>query len=200
MRSNALHTDDIHALLGVLWHFDLSLVLLDGRRGVVFTTRAAGGLLLADDGIGVRDGQLVVRDQAGARALDEAMRLARQHAAPEVVPVDRPSGRLSYQVTVIPTLMNSSTGEDRLVLRISDPTADIADAERFLRDMYSLSGAEAAIAALLGQGMDVKQVAASRGTTAATVRAQLQQVFDKVGVRRQSDLVRLLFRGSIGSW
>ncbi|MFT7624085.1 MAG: DNA-binding NarL/FixJ family response regulator [Myxococcota bacterium] len=196
-----LNIGDSQALLGVLQYFDLSLVLVDGTGRVVSASNAASGLLLADDGLSVHKGRLVVRDPECAEVLERAMQMALQQDVAGMCSVDRPSGQLSYQVTVIPAPVQAPPvpAHARLVLRITDPTAENADAVRFFRDMYGLSAAEAMIAGELGQGLDVRQVANRRGTSAGTVRRQLQQVFNKVGVRRQTDLMRLLFRGSIGT-
>jgi len=57
---------------------------------------------------------------------------------------------------------------------------------------FGLTEAEAALAAALAAGEALSAYAARRGVRVQTARNQLQSVFQKVGVNRQSDLVRRL--------
>jgi DNA-binding NarL/FixJ family response regulator len=56
-----------------------------------------------------------------------------------------------------------------------------------------LTAAENAVAQAIAAGLTVRQVADSRGVRVSTVRAQVRTIFDKLGVRRQVDLVRRHF-------
>ncbi len=58
--------------------------------------------------------------------------------------------------------------------------------------LFDLTRAEARVAQEITIGRSVEEVAASMGTTVATVRTQLKSVYRKTGVNRQSQLVALL--------
>ncbi len=58
--------------------------------------------------------------------------------------------------------------------------------------LYGLSPAEAAIALGIGAGKSLQALAAERRVKLSTVRWQLLVVLQKLGVRRQADLVRVL--------
>lgn len=57
---------------------------------------------------------------------------------------------------------------------------------------FDLTPAEASVAAALADGETLESIARERRVALATVRAQLRRVFDKLGVARQADVVRLL--------
>jgi DNA-binding CsgD family transcriptional regulator len=57
-----------------------------------------------------------------------------------------------------------------------------------------LTQAEETIIALLAAGLTAKEIAYERGVTVSTVRAQIRSIFEKTGIRRQVDLVRLNHR------
>jgi DNA-binding CsgD family transcriptional regulator len=57
-----------------------------------------------------------------------------------------------------------------------------------------LTQAEETIIALLGTGLTAKEIAHARGVKLSTVRAQIRSIFEKTGIRRQADLVRLNHR------
>ena len=54
--------------------------------------------------------------------------------------------------------------------------------------------AEETIIALLAAGLTAKQIAHTRGVKLSTVRAQIRSIFEKTGIRRQVDLIRLNHR------
>jgi CheY-like chemotaxis protein/DNA-binding CsgD family transcriptional regulator len=61
-----------------------------------------------------------------------------------------------------------------------------------LQKLFDLTQAERLLAAEIGAGANLADVAQTRGVALATVRSQLKSVFGKMGVTRQSDLVRAL--------
>lgn len=60
-----------------------------------------------------------------------------------------------------------------------------------LRGLYGLTSAEARLAAALGEGTPLEEAADAFAISRHTARAQLRAVFQKTGVRRQADLLRL---------
>jgi DNA-binding CsgD family transcriptional regulator len=61
-----------------------------------------------------------------------------------------------------------------------------------LKRRFELTGSEAALAASVGSGQTLREIAVSRRVSIETIRTQLKSVFRKMGARRQSDVVRLL--------
>jgi DNA-binding CsgD family transcriptional regulator len=57
--------------------------------------------------------------------------------------------------------------------------------------LYGLTPAEARIAELLVGGATPAQVATELGLRGSTVKTHLLRVYEKTGVHRQSDLIRL---------
>lgn len=75
-----------------------------------------------------------------------------------------------------------------------------AETERLwesLRDAFGVTTAEIRLAARLKDGMTLKEGAADLGVSLNTARNQLKSIFDKMGLRRQCDLVRTL--GQLGA-
>lgn len=64
-------------------------------------------------------------------------------------------------------------------------------APTILRAGFGLSAAEAAVALALARGETRDEIAAARGTSAQTVKAQLKSIFAKLGVSREAELVSL---------
>ena len=62
-----------------------------------------------------------------------------------------------------------------------------------LTDLFGLTLAESRLAECLIQGISPTQYAAQQTLSQNTVRNQLKSIFEKTGVRRQSDLVSLIW-------
>jgi DNA-binding CsgD family transcriptional regulator len=67
---------------------------------------------------------------------------------------------------------------------------------RRVRRLYHLTETEARVMVGLASGATVDDIATRHGVRASTVRAQVRSLFDKTGVNRQSDLVRLALTGT----
>jgi DNA-binding CsgD family transcriptional regulator len=61
-----------------------------------------------------------------------------------------------------------------------------------MRKLYKLTPAEGRIADLLLEGLEVREVSQRLGVTLETARFHVKRVLAKTGVRRQSELVRLM--------
>ena len=77
---------------------------------------------------------------------------------------------------------------------IGDPSGgDVLDPTALAR-LFGLTPAEARLAVALHAGRSPREHAADRGVRVSTVRSHLKQLFLKLDVRRQADLIRLLDR------
>ena len=74
---------------------------------------------------------------------------------------------------------------------IAPPRAAEMGMVQRMRSRYRLTDAEARVISALAAGATVSQIASKHGVRASTVRAQVRSLFEKTGVHRQSDLVRL---------
>ena len=78
---------------------------------------------------------------------------------------------------------------------VTDPEIPLDSNEQHLRELYALTAGEARLASWLLQGKSVEEAAAAMGITVNTARAYLKRIYNKTGVRRQPELVRLLLLG-----
>jgi len=91
----------------------------------------------------------------------------------------------------------SCNGSGRLALVAIFERRSVEQDALDLGATFGLTPAEARVAGYLAQGITPKEVAATCGVSLCTVRTQIRTVFAKTGVRRQSDLVRLLLTASL---
>lgn len=83
-----------------------------------------------------------------------------------------------------------------IAVYLSDPQTALQTSPERLKSLYQLTQAEAKVAISIANGLDLQEVADFNSTTIGTVRSQLRQIFTKMGVNKQQDVVRLLLHSA----
>ena len=172
--------------------------VVDGS-GAVHHLNAAARAFLADDGfVRIADSRLRFSKNTLNAALDAALREATQTPSRfSLLPI-RSSKREMYEVAVSPLQGGRANVSDAplALVVIAGPRPDAECIVRRVRPLYGLTEAEARVMAALALGATVDEIARTHGVRPSTVRAQVRSIFDKTGVHRQSDLVRLALTGA----
>ncbi len=99
-----------------------------------------------------------------------------------------------FAVTIMPLPASArwAFANNRLLMMVEDKDAGQSDRLARFRTSFGLTPAELALTLEIAKGDGREAAARRRGVSTATARAQLTSIFDKTGVRRQAELVRLL--------
>lgn len=178
---------------------DGAVLVLDGR-GRLLTVNAGASAMLRSGGL-IRvggSGQMrFVAPQANTawlRTLGEALNAqAMNGGSAHVLRVI--DGGATSTVTVLPLRLMAAgwhhtehAARVLVVIKRTDAVTALPS-KPLLRAMYGLSSAEADVALKIASGGDVHTAAEDAGVARATVRNQLQSAMQKMGVRRQADMV-----------
>jgi DNA-binding CsgD family transcriptional regulator len=168
--------------------FGVILCTPEGR--VAHANPLARHLLARHQPLGVGpDGRLVADQGPASRRLREAVRAVTSGATSRVVwqgPLGGP-----HQAVVVRTVPGPGDGQAPLAaIFVADPRS--LPREATLQELHGFTPAEARVALEMLQGHAIAQAARRLGTSPNTVKTQLQRVFEKLQVSRQSELVRLL--------
>ena len=77
---------------------------------------------------------------------------------------------------------------------VRSPRAEGANVVPFTTAGFGLTASEARIASLLVQGRDLNEICGKLSIRRTTARTHLRHLFEKLGVRRQGELISLLLR------
>lgn len=177
-----------------------------GRR-LVWANAAAEALLAGGDGIGTSvAGQVRLTDPAAMAALDAALTPVGTPKALAPVSLKLDGGAASArQVTIcrlelgVVQVFFSAPAALVIVTPAAGTTTGLAGAASggWLARLAAagLTERERVVALDLAAGLAPAEIAAARGVSVATVRSHLKQIYAKLGVRRQAELVALAGRG-----
>jgi DNA-binding CsgD family transcriptional regulator len=118
-----------------------------------------------------------------------------------VIQVHRPSASKPLEVLVSPLPSHNSLRKEgaAAALFITDPEEGAALDSRALHELFGLTPAEIRLSTALVKGKSVAEYAHEAAISSNTARTYVKRIYSKTGVRRQSELVRLLLKSSAGN-
>jgi DNA-binding CsgD family transcriptional regulator len=175
-----------------------AIFLVDHDARVAHANTVAEALLAADKGLSTSVGALVGGTPQSTAKLQKAIADAacRRGEAPRgsALRLPRSSGRAMVAV-VLPLAAEPAWSFGRrplAVLWVTDPDSGLVVRGRELIALFGVTGAEAAVATALLAGKTLQQVAVETQRSLTTIKSQLSGLMAKLGVNRQSELVRVL--------
>jgi DNA-binding CsgD family transcriptional regulator len=191
------------SLIAALETLRTAVLVLDASNRVVFANRRADALLREGLVIRVRSGRLAAtqhKDDAGLQEMLSSTRrsLNREGKRHKNHLVVESSGReRSVFISALPLTRRTAEplGAHCAVIVFVSSSRRLRGAERVIGELYGLTGAEARVVAGLYDGLSVTEIAGASGTSRDAVRFHLKNVFQKLGVHRQSELIKLVSTG-----
>ena len=186
------HDGGVQVALNVL---ATGVLLLDEVGQVIALNRYVEKLIAANDGLGVVAGRLRAAHGDEAIELRRLVHEAVTTGEGGAMLLSRPSGKrpitavvASFRDTPANDGRHSATG----AMFVADPEHEVRGIEEALCKLYSLTHAEARLAAVLINGHRLDEVQDLLGISKETARWQIKQIFAKTGTNRQAELIRLL--------
>lgn len=183
------------------------VILMSPGGDVIHTNEAAGQLLARTSLVQVTGGKIVLAEPHGRELLrrvgeieaqlksaDGAAGYRAQFQSLHVAGDAAGSEALYAFFTVLPPeqMMGTFGLRPVVMLLFFHPESSPAIDPSLLFAVFGLTPAESRIAALLAEGLSLKEIARAQGTQHDTVRKQLRSIYQKTRTNRQPELVRLL--------
>ncbi len=194
-------------LKSALSRLSMGVIVVNDAHEVVYRNSVAEVILRTHSGLRIENGKPRAHYAEEERNLQGMIRtllcvsqrdVATQHLAQGLRHPDH-----NLPLTVIVSTLNndaeltsSAARRGRVALYICDPDVGSNLSAEVLDDLYQLTPAEASVAISLVNGLGLKEIAGEKGVSLETVRAQLKQIFLKLGVNKQQDVIRVLL-GSV---
>ncbi len=176
-------------------------LVLDESGKVLEQNLIARELLAANDGLKLVGGRLEASYPSDNRELQQLIRsaFARHSGDPLAVAsamsVSRPSGQVNLGLVVEPVPSQEwaeGKGQPAAVVYIRDAAGKSLAGTTAAKQLFNLTPAETALAMELANGLSLEEAAEALNIRRNTARAHLRSIFSKTGVRRQTELVRII--------
>ncbi|MNT33868.1 Bacterial regulatory protein, luxR family [compost metagenome] len=177
--------------------------MLDESGSVLRVNPVAQNILAGGDGLKLVGGRLEATYPSDNRELQRLIRAAFAEDKPkgaEAMSVTRPSGQVNLGLVVepIPSLdWADEKGKPAALVYIRDAASKSLASEVVTKQLFNLTKAETALAMELANGLSLEEAAETLNIRRNTARAHLRSIFSKTGVRRQTELVRILLNSVV---
>lgn len=181
----------------------VATLVLDESGSVLQSNPVADEILSRSDGLKLVGGRLEATYPSDNRVLQQLIRSAFDPDAPksaEAMSVTRPSGLVNLGVVVesIPSLdWAEEKGQPAALVYIRDASSKSLASEVVTKQLFNLTRAETALAMELANGLSLEEAAEALNIRRNTARAHLRSIFSKTGVRRQTELVRIMLNSVV---
>lgn len=183
------------------------VIVVDDQRRVLFSNPGGRHLLDTGSGLVERDGLLACERRDDDTQLVFALRALRlagessYHDTLEarekvILRIKRAIGQpplIAYLIAARPERSLGAFGARSVALvMVHDPEVRLRPDPLIVAQTFDLTPAEARVAVALAEGCTPQKIAERHHVSIGTIRTQLKQVFAKIGVERQAELVGLL--------
>jgi DNA-binding CsgD family transcriptional regulator/PAS domain-containing protein len=204
--SDRLATTDLRAAkaYAVLDRLATAVLLVDAQSRILFVNRAADTILNTNSGLSARSDGLCTSERHATGVLRAliagcASQTFLDGGAGGSIDAPRGPGREPLRILVTPFRAVSLASDIAwlsahpvAMLMITDPEHERHVQKENLRRRFGFTPAEADVALEIVKGDGRNATAARLGISLPTIKTHLIHIFEKTGVRRQAELVRLL--------
>jgi len=177
------------------------VVALDEYGRSLFVNAAARKIANSCDGLSIdRCGRLFALNRATSNKLTELENDVRSGGAGGVVRAARAAGKPPYGIMVAPFFLDHGVDTARsrprgVMFIIHDPLLKTRSDAQTISALFGLPKGTAQLVAAIAANEDLQAYADRTGISLNTVRYHLKAAYGRTGVRRQSELVRMVATG-----
>lgn len=179
----------------------VATIVLDETGRVLDQNLIAQEILDSGDGLKLVGGRLEATYPSDNRGLQQLIRNAfsrqggERLVPAEAISISRPSGQVNLGVVVeaVPSSeWAEGKGQPAAIVYIRDAAGKSLASTTVAKQLFNLTPAETALAMELANGLSLEEAAEALNIRRNTARAHLRSIFSKTGVRRQTELVRIM--------
>lgn len=194
----------VHSGLACLDLLTQGVILISAQGGIVYINTKAERYLIERKGLFLTHHHQLRASKAGLDKKFQTMVMGciltgtnrSLRAAGGAIRLEGEEGTLCAFITPLPAnRLHIDLSRCVAAVFLSDPSEQPVGLPDRVRVLYGLTAAEARLASALIAGESVKEYASDSGLSVHTVRTHLKAVAGKIGVRRQSDILRVVLTG-----
>ncbi|MDI6028549.1 helix-turn-helix transcriptional regulator [Corticibacterium sp. UT-5YL-CI-8] len=178
----------------VLDKLNVGVIIVDCAGKITKTSTVAQRFVSTRDGLQVQSGKLRAMSAVEDRELQAAIKAALgETGLSRGLSLTKRSGTRNLGIMIRPVM----SGGDSVAIYIRDCDLAPEVEGEFVRQIFDLTPAEAAVTRRLTAGLSLEDAATSLDISRNTARAHLRSIFSKSGITRQTELVRLVLNSAV---
>jgi DNA-binding CsgD family transcriptional regulator len=185
---------------GHMDRYPYPFLLTDPLCNVIYCNKAAIDVTRSKDGLEIAAGQLSMMSPSANSVFQKAVKEISVNRNIQIrwIDIPRPAHKAPYRLLVTPVpysgglrLCASSPAAAVLIIDTqAHPDPDVS----ILREVFSLTPAEARVTGRLSQGQSADEIARQLGVSVETVRTHIRRALSKTATGRQGELISLVLR------
>jgi DNA-binding CsgD family transcriptional regulator len=184
----------------------VGIVLITKSSHVIYANDVAETIFSRNDGLRTVRQYLTAKhstDNAALRtAIEQIFEMLSGDSIQAAKPVliNRTQSFRPYQLSIMPLiqeLLPANSSHEHALVIINDPESTPINNEEMIATLYQLTLAEARVAQALCNGLSVSEMAVQLKASDNTIRFHIKNIFQKLHVKRQSEVVSLILNGPI---
>lgn len=188
-------------------HLAAGVALVNTKQEVVFLNQAAKAIIKRQDGLNMSRDTLSARDPNDNTQLKQAIQKAfALHSegtigAENTCTINRRHHLYPYQLLIMPlaeSCLPDSYSDALALVMIHDPNSHQLCAEEVIANLYGLTKTEARIAQSMCNLLTTSEIAEIHDMSENGVRFHSKNIYQKLQVKRQADVVSLILNGPVG--
>jgi DNA-binding CsgD family transcriptional regulator len=194
----AVMDESRYLLMGAMDRIDHGIVFLNGSGQIRLTNRKAESLLESGQFMMAELGRLLLsRANDNIQFHGKLAEIATGSAPAAYMNVQCARGISKANIAILPLNAAEESladGSDiRAVVYVTTSAAPQTNVTQFLIEGFGLTVAEVRVLTALAKGERLEQIGTSLSISLSTVKTHIQHLFQKTGVNRQTDLVRIYY-------
>ncbi len=180
----------------ILNRLKMGIACVNGQGLMAYYNNAFAGIIHEGDGLYILSDRLSTNPDTQCFLLTDIGEAAIKKNLAGIRIIERPSGRLSYQLCYmpLPDSVRDMSGQPVYLIFLFDPHTTSDSLARFMELAYGLSKTESRLAAHVCRGLSTEEYAARENVSVATARTQLRSIYKRTKAKGQARLA-ILVRG-----
>jgi len=193
-----------HAFEDAFDKLSTGIAIISKPNHVIFANQAAEQLFSRGDGLSTKANKLHANSPQADSTLQAAIHQlfevvdGESFNASKPLSIARTIAARPYQVSLMPLVQDvlaSHSNHELLLVMMHDPDAQALNNELLLTTLYQLTTTEAQVVEAMCNGLSVADIALTLNNTDNAIRFHIKNIFQKLHVKRQSELVSLILKG-----
>ncbi|MCX8985935.1 helix-turn-helix transcriptional regulator [Citrobacter portucalensis] len=180
-------------IFNILQSSDIAIFHIAKSGQLIQANNEGHGILNRSDGISLHNNHISIHDSISYFHFKKAL-LDICHtpsSTTRIIKIEREHEQ--FFIARILSFNSKISHNNEVILLVCDPFRSIRSKSTYLCELFDLTSREANVAIYLGNGYKIGDIAILNGVSINTVKSQRNSIYEKIGIKSQIQLVRLIY-------